>query len=130
MIALDTNLLLRYFDNSDSAESLAAKGFVDGDLSRSQTGFVSVIVLAELHWVMRSSYGMASADIADYIRLLLESPKFSVEQPASVAASLAHTGQDFADTLLHEIGQRSGCYKTVTFDRKFARLEKVELLTS
>jgi predicted nucleic acid-binding protein len=43
------------------------------------------------------------------------------------AAAIAQPRPDLADTLLHEVGKARNCERTVTFDRKFARLPGVEL---
>ena len=60
---------------------------------------------------------------------MLATPNLVVEREAEVAGAL-EAGTSFADVLLHLIGRQLGARKTMTFDRKFARLEGVELLGS
>lgn len=49
-----------------------------------------------------------------------------VEQAATVERALALNHADFADAIVHEVGAAAGRSKTMTFDRRCARLEGVE----
>lgn len=56
MIALDTNLLVRFLVEDDKAQSAKAARLVESAVARNQTLFVSDIVLCETVWVLLSAY--------------------------------------------------------------------------
>jgi predicted nucleic-acid-binding protein len=130
VIALDTNVLLRYFVQDDPAQARRATLLLEKELTEQKPGLVTVVALIELIWVMEQSYGAAEDAIAEVIPGLLEAPNIVVERGAAVRAAMRSKHGDLADRLLHEIGRSEGCVATVTFDKRFARLDGVELLTA
>ena len=129
MIALDTNVLVRYLVGDDAKQAAVATRVIEEILTPSEPGFVSLVVLVELSWVLDRVYGCQVNQVASIFAELIASPTILVEQAAAVAAAIARPHDDLADNLLHEIGKTHGCARTVTFDRKFARLPGVELAT-
>jgi predicted nucleic-acid-binding protein len=127
LIALDTNVLVRYLTQDDPQQAAIARRVIEDDLTASEPGFVSVVVLVELSWVLGRAYRCPPGQIARIISELMASPTILVEQAAAVAAALSLPHEDLADSLLHEVGRAHGCARTVTFDRRFARLPGVEL---
>jgi predicted nucleic-acid-binding protein len=127
LIALDTNVLVRYLAQDDAQQAAIARRVIEDGLTASEPGFVSLVVLVELSWVLGRVYGCPASQIAAIISELMASPTILVEQAAAVAAALSLPHEDLADTLLHEVGKAHGCARTVTFDRRFARLPGVDL---
>jgi predicted nucleic-acid-binding protein len=130
VIAVDTNILVRYLVQDDLAQGTIATHFLENELTSDQPGFVTFVAVLELDWVLRSQYGFLPRVVADTIRVLMSSPQLAFESRAAVETALLFEHGDLADNILHEIGQTNGCTKTVTFDKKFARLTGVELLTA
>jgi predicted nucleic-acid-binding protein len=130
VIAIDTNILVRYFAQDHKEQSHAAGILLEQTLSNDNPGFVSIAVLLELNWVMRSAYGATPEKIAYIIKALLQTPVIRVERPAAVRAALGHGKLQLSDALIHEVGIAFGCTKTVTFDRKFGQFNSVDLLES
>lgn len=128
MIALDTNVLVRYLAQDDAAQAAAATRFIESELSARRPGFVSSIVIREIVWVLESCYNLERANVSAIVEGLVSARQLVVENAAAVKAALAHDGADLSDAIIHEIGRARRCEKTVTFDRKFARLHGVELL--
>ena len=128
MIALDANMLVRYFVEDDPEQATLARGVIEDRLSSSFPGFVSLIVLVELSWVLRRVYECTAGQVAEIFSHLMSSPVIVVEQADQVAAALRFGCEDLADGLLHAVGQAHGCSATVTFDRHFAKLAGVELV--
>jgi predicted nucleic-acid-binding protein len=128
MIALDTNILVRYFTEDDANQFDRAAALIEGQLSSPNPGFVSLVTMCELIWVLEDVFAFPTERVARVLRFLLETPQIEVEQDGLVAKALASDHGDIADVVIHLIGQANGCTKTVTFDKKFARLEGVELL--
>ena len=129
MIALDTNILVRYLAEPDTDQGKLAERLLEDGLSADDPGFVSVIVLAELLWVLKRAYQITVDQQRSLLLQLIDMPQLVVEQPDIVRKALTLPHLDLADCILHEIGQAAGCSQTATFDKRFARLDKVELVS-
>lgn len=131
MIGLDTNVLVRYFAGDDPAQSRTAAKLIDGTLGPGVPGHVSLISLAELVWVLRSSYAARRNEVAAVVTQLLVGPQFVVQESEAVwiaVDTFEQTGVDFSDALIAALDRRSGCDHTVTFDRHATRIPGVVLL--
>jgi predicted nucleic-acid-binding protein len=128
VIALDTNILLRYLADADAAEHPVAARLLEDDLTRDVPGFVSIVVLAETLWVLASGYRVSSDAQRDIVRGLLDLPQLVLEGSDEIEAALAMPHRDLVDCILHQLGKAAGCTHTVTFDKRFARLDGVELV--
>jgi predicted nucleic-acid-binding protein len=128
VIALDTNVLVRYFAQDDPVQSKRATAFIESEISARQPGFVSLVTLAELIWVLDRKYRLTIDAIKAAIDTLRSAPNIVVEQSELVDAAFTLPHAEFSDCLIHLIGQANHCTKTVTFDKRFARLAGVELL--
>ncbi|EJK80082.1 type II toxin-antitoxin system VapC family toxin [Rhizobium rhizogenes] len=119
MIAIDTNLIVRYLTGDHPEQSPSARGIVDG-----QAIFVAATVVLEVEWVLRSTYGYRPTDVARALRAFGGLPTVTVEDAALVAAALelAEKGMDFADAL--HLGRSAHCEGFVTFDRKLVKVAK------
>lgn len=116
MIAIDTNIIVRYLTADHPEQSPRARAIIDD-----QPVFVAVTVALETEWVLRSAYGYSRADAAGAIRAFFGLPTVSVEDAAMVATSLdmAENGMDFGDAL--HLVRTMQCDGFVTFDRKFVK---------
>lgn len=96
MIAIDTNVVVRYLTGDHPEQSPRARALVD-----SRPVFLPVTVLLETEWVLRSAYGYAVKDIVAALRAFGGLPGVTVEDAALVAEALdrADNGMDFADAL-------------------------------
>jgi len=128
LIAVDTNVLVRYLVADDRQQHRIASDFLEKRLSADQPGFVSLVTVAELSWVLKSRYSVTAALIRGYISDLMATPQLTFERTEIVASGFASSHSGLADALIHFIGVAAGCERTVTFDRAFAKLEGVELL--
>jgi predicted nucleic-acid-binding protein len=130
MIALDTNVVLRYLVQDDPGQARAATELMENTLSVANPGFISLVVLCEITWALKSVYGQEQAVIAATLRALMDAPQIEVESVTLVDAALRAKGFDVADSIIHQIGVAKGCDKTLTFDKRFARQDGVELLVA
>ena len=128
MIALDTNILLRYLVEPNSPEGLIATKLIEETLSLINPGYISVLVLAEMLWVLRKGYSVSSENQRMIVSKILKMSQLMVEQGALVEGALDLPHPGLADCILHEIGQAAGCSYTATFDNRFARMNHVKLL--
>jgi predicted nucleic-acid-binding protein len=129
MIAVDTNVLVRYFAQDDPAQSHAAVEFFEATLTPTQQGFISIAVLLEVSWVLRSAYGASPDRIRQIVSVLLQTPTIIIERQNVVRGALAFEDQQLSDALIHLIGLDMGCSTTGTFDRRLAQMAGVTLLT-
>jgi predicted nucleic-acid-binding protein len=130
MTGLDTNVLVRFFAKDDAGQFKRAEAFLDA-LTPDAPGFVSLVALAEVIWVLRRRYGMKRAEIAHCIDHLLDSPEIVLEGQVPVAQALAQfesSKSDFADCLIERCGSVAGCKETVTFDTGAAMAAGMKLL--
>jgi predicted nucleic acid-binding protein len=115
MLAIDTNLIVRYLTGDHPEQSAKAKALIDGeDL------FVCTTVLLETEWVLRSVYGYAPAQLARALRAFAGLPRVTLEDPALAAKALdwMDSGMDFADAL--HLAKAEGCEAFISFDQRFA----------
>ena len=122
MIALDTNVLARYYVASSDAPSQKQSAAAKKLLESGKSLFVSKTVVLELEWVLRGYYKSPPQDVLAVLTHLLGMPNLQVED--RVAVELATTalgdGFDFADALHHASSRH--CSNVATFDdKKFAR---------
>jgi predicted nucleic acid-binding protein len=119
MLAVDTNVIVRYLTGDHPKQSAKARAVVD-----SKDVFVSTTVVLETEWVLRSVYSYDSEQICAALRAFAGLPRVSLEDPALVATALdrAAHGMDFADAL--HLGRAEDCDAFVTFDQRFIRAAK------
>jgi predicted nucleic-acid-binding protein len=129
VIAIDSNILIRYLVQDDPAQATLATKFLEEELTAASPGLVTVVALCETVWALRRVYRVNLATIRSIMAELVAAPNLVIEHETEVEMAL-NAGAEFADVLLHSIAQYLGAAKTMTFDRKFARTEGVELLGS
>jgi predicted nucleic acid-binding protein len=119
MLAIDTNLIVRYLTADHPEQSPKAKALIDGE-----DVYVCATVLLETEWVLRSVYGFTSVEVAEALRAFAGLPRVVLEDAVLVARALDWTtqGLDFADAL--HLAKAQGCDAFVSFDRELARLAK------
>lgn len=125
MIGLDTNVLVRYIMQDDADQLARVVRLFESELTIDNPGFISLVVLAETVWVLRSRYGIDRAGIARVVRACIESRQLRVERVDCVVCALRrfHTNAvDFSDALIVEVARAQGCTQIVSFDRKMAAL--------
>ncbi len=131
MIGLDTNVVVRYVVQDDEKQSGAASRMIEKSLSPENPGFICLVTLAEIVWVLEECYGADRAKVAAVVEGLLSSRQLLVEQSDVAWRALkAWTGSaaDLSDALIAQVGLAAGCTKVATFDRGAATLEGFELL--
>ena len=130
MIALDTNILVRYIiDDDDAAQARAARALMD-ELTLDSPGFVCREVLVELVWVLDRAYGFSRDRIASVVEGLCLSAQLRVEALDDViraARDFGRGGAEFADRMIAAAARRAGATALYTFDRQAARLEDAVL---
>jgi predicted nucleic-acid-binding protein len=130
MIGLDTNVVIRYLVQDDAIQSSLASKIIDS-LSETSRGFISIVTLVEISWVLTRAYGVDRDTLSGTIRGLLDSAEITVEQAdaARTVIPLVHNGADFADAIIAQLGELAGCESTVTFDRRASTRAGMRLIS-
>ena len=120
MLAIDTNLIIRYLTGDHPEQSATAKALID-----SEDVFVCTTVLLETEWVLRSVYGYAPAQLAKALAAFAGLPGVFLEDPVLAEKALDWTGRgmDFADAL--HLAKAGGCDAFMTFDQRLAAVANV-----
>lgn len=132
MIAVDTNILVRYAVKDERKQTIKA-------IECLMTNSCNILktVLLEFVWVLSSSagYNLSRTVVAERVRHLCGLPTIEIEDAVSVAQAVTwyEKGMDFADAL--HLASSSAFTGFATFDRRLsgkavnlARQQKVILL--
>ncbi len=131
MIGLDTNVVVRYLTQDDTKQSPIATRLMEKTLSTEEPGFISLVVLAEVVWVLVSLYSVDRAGVAEVVGGLLTTEQLRVESSELVWHAKRRYEQskaDFSDALIAECAVAAGCKRYVTFDRTAAATSGFDLL--
>ena len=132
MMGLDTNVLLRYLAQDDPKQSPRATEIVERRLSEQEPGFVSLVTILEVVWVLKSLFKRSRQEIANDLEMLLAADTLEVQNEQEVylaVVSLRNGVGTFEDALIGSLGAWRGCSETLTFDENAAkRLHGFELI--
>jgi predicted nucleic-acid-binding protein len=116
---------MRLIVRDDAEQTRRARKLIDQSLERDERVLVSLLVLIESEWVLRSSYGFKKDIVLEMFRALLEARELSFEDETAVEEALfrwKESSVGFADCLITAHNRQLGCRATATFDVKAARL--------
>ena len=132
MIALDTNVLIRFLVRDDENQAqIVYTRFKQAESAR-EALFVPLLVVLETIWVLESAYDRSRQEILDAFDALKSMPILEFEK-VQVLHSLLSAGRkhnaDLADLLIALAAQSCGCDGGFTFDKKAAKFPFFRLLT-
>ena len=130
MIALDTNVLIRYLTRDNPEQAEAARALLRG-LTTDNPGFICREVVIEVVWVLERSYRFSRERIANIVVELVATDTLVIEDDNDVAqadAAYRQGSADFSDLMILSAANRVGAQPLYTFDRQFARLDGTELV--
>jgi predicted nucleic-acid-binding protein len=120
VIALDTNVLVRFLVADDAEQHRRALTFIQRSLAAETTLLIPVIVLVETVWVLRRSYRLSRAEVATTLHRLVSARQLEIDSRDCVNRALRRfeAGKgDFSDYLIAEQAALKGAERVVTFDR-------------
>jgi predicted nucleic-acid-binding protein len=124
VLGLDTNVLVRYLVRDDQQQFEKARRLIKREADKGEPVLVSLLVLPETEWVLRSRYELSKPEIVSAFSTLLDVADLVFEDEPSVERALyswKDSIADFADCLIEARNRRLGCRATVTFDAKPGR---------
>jgi predicted nucleic-acid-binding protein len=120
VIALDTNVLVRFLVEDDKAQSARAAKFVARAMATDEQLFLPDVVLCETVWVLTAAYQVPRAEVGATLGRLLMAAHLRFDDvdrlSRALAAFLSGKG-DFADYVIREDALAAGCERVATFDR-------------
>jgi predicted nucleic-acid-binding protein len=131
MIGLDTNILVRFYMQDEPAQAKKVNRLF-ASLTPENPGYVSLIVLLELHWVLKKIYKFDRASLADAALSLLSTAQIKVESASIVLSAIKNyktISVDFEDALIAKLALNAGCESIYTFDKTAAKYADMTLLT-
>ena len=130
MVAIDTNVLVRYLVGDDPKQAEVARKMLEG-LTPETSGFICREVIVETVWVLERAYRFPRIQIADVLIELVSTDSLVVETADDVASAAFRYRQGsvgFSDMMILSAGQRAGHSPLYTFDQTLARVEGAALL--
>ena len=125
MLGVDTNVLVRFLMRDDEAQFEKARRLIRREITAGRPVFVSLLVLMETEWVLRSRYGSQKTEVIHVISELLYTSDVEFENESVIEEALYawkdNTG-GFSDCLIGAHNRRQGCSATATFDAKASKL--------
>jgi len=126
MLGLDTNVLVRYLVRDDQTQFEKARSMIDREVNTGEPVLVSLVVLLETEWVLRSRYELKKSEIVAAFSSLLNVAEVDFEDEPSVEQAVytwKDSSAEFADCLINARNLRLGCRATATFDAKALKIE-------
>ena len=125
MLGIDTNVLVRFLVRDDEAQFEKARRLIRRETAAAEDVFVSLVVLVETEWVLRSRYRLRKTQIMAAVSGLLDATDVEFENEPAVEEALfvwKESNADFADCIIGAHHRRRGCRATATFDADAVRL--------
>src|SRR3954468_18201974 len=88
MLGIDTNVVVRLLVSDDAEQTRRARKLVDQAVSRDEPVLVSLPVLVETEWVLRSRYGFNRETVLKVFRGALEARELSFEDESAFEEAL------------------------------------------
>ena len=125
MLGIDTNVIVRYLTRDDQQQYERARRLINREVIKGEPVLVSLLVLLETEWVLRSRYEMVKSDIVSAFSALLHTADLTFEDEPCVETAIyswKDSAADFADCLIDARNRKLGCRATATFDGRALKL--------
>lgn len=132
MIALDTNVLVRYLVDDHPQQADAARKLM-AELTSESRGFVCREVSVELARILDRAYGFSPNRIATVFEELAATSEIHLEaadDTVRAAVSYRRGGPDFAEQMIAAAAKRSSAAILYTLDRQDGQLRATALLSA
>jgi predicted nucleic-acid-binding protein len=130
VIGLDTNVLVRYITQDDNKQAALANSLIE-NLDDASPGFVTLVTVVELSWVLESAYHFTRQQFVKMMQTLLAVETIKLERSAVVASAVrkySASKADFSDCLIERLSSSAGCERTMTFDKAAAKMAGMVLI--
>jgi predicted nucleic-acid-binding protein len=121
VIGIDTNILVRYIVQDDKTQSRLAAELIEKQCDEYNLGYINLIVLCELVWVLETVYNYEKNLIANVIEQILITSVFEIQNSETVWKAVRDyrtNNADFTDFIIAHANKGAGVKITYTFDKK------------
>lgn len=125
MLGIDTNVLVRFLTRDDEAQFRRSRNLIKREAEAGEPVLISLAVLLEAEWVLRSRYKLGKTEILGAFSDLLGAFDLSFEDEASIEEALflwRDSSAQFADCLIGARHRALGCRATASFDADALKL--------
>jgi predicted nucleic-acid-binding protein len=125
MIGIDTNVLVRFLTRDDEGQFRRARNLIRREAASGYPVLISLAVLLETEWVLRSRYGLGKSEIFAAFSDLLAAADLCFEDESSIEEALflwRDSSAQFADCLIGARHRALGCRATASFDMNALKL--------
>ena len=127
---MDTNVFVRFVVHDDVDQTAKARRLILS-LTPSSPGYLSLVTVAELYWVLNHTYKFSRGRLQRIIEYLLASEELVLQEALMIEEALgifSEGNADFDDCLIECCSRAAGCTAVYTFDRKAAKSAGMQLL--
>jgi predicted nucleic-acid-binding protein len=131
VIGLDTNVMVRYIAQDDAVQSAQATQLIES-LSVENQGFITLVSIVELVWVMQGCYKATKQECVTILQTLLHTREILLENAEVIVMATncySTTNADFADCLIERSANFAKCSCVMTFDNNAAKAAGMLLIT-
>ncbi len=121
MMAVDTNLLIRFLTRDDESQARAVYSLFKRAGESREPLWVPLLVVLETIWVLESAYGKSRSEVLLGLEDLAGLSALKFEREPVIRALIVEGRRskcDLSDLLIALSAQASGCETVFTFDRK------------
>jgi predicted nucleic-acid-binding protein len=129
MIFLDTNIFLRFFLRENELVVRNIEKLFYEIISDRITGISNVLVIAEIVWVLESTYKWGKEKICDNIEFILNTPNIKFKERTIIVHAVniyKKENIDFIDAYNFSYMKYYGINKIYSFDKDFDKLEDIK----
>jgi predicted nucleic-acid-binding protein len=126
VLGIDTNVLVRYLVRDDQQQFERARRLINRELGKGEPVLVSLLVLLETEWVLRSRYSLGKTQMLLTLSALLEASDLVLEDEPAVEHAIyswKESAANFSDCVINARNRRIGCSATATFDRNALKVD-------
>ena len=131
MMALDTNVLVRFLVKDDEAQARIVYQLFKQSENNGEVLFVPLLVVLETIWVLQSIYCIENDALLSALGELSLMPVLLFEAPSIIQGLIASGREenlDLSDILIAHSARSSNCSRVYTFDKKAAKFRFFEHL--
>jgi predicted nucleic-acid-binding protein len=131
MIAIDTNILVRFLVKDDAKQADKVYNLFKDTEKQHEELYIPILVILEVIWVLESVYEIKRSDLLDTLSQLTLMPILCFENLSAIQSFILNAKNsnfDLSDLLIGYSTKLKSCEKVMTFDKKASKHQFFELL--
>jgi len=131
MIAIDTNILIRFLVRDDTKQTDKVYKLFKNAEKQHEELYIPILVMLEVIWVLESVYEINRTDLLNALSKLILMPILCFENLSAIQSFILDAKDssfDLPDLLIAHSAKLKSCEKVITFDKKASKHQLFELL--